>query len=79
MFANNFSINNTTFITSRKSFQIRYSPFRFRYLYLTYPNTQENRVYEAIAPPAYVVNATQGYKLLNDWKSRIYIMEDQGF
>lgn len=72
MFANNFSINNTTFITSRKSFQIRYSPFRFRYLYLTYPNTQENRVYEAIAPPAYVVNATQGYKLLDDWKSRIY-------
>lgn len=72
MFANNFSIENRTFISYKKTFKMKYHPFRFRYLYLTYVNTQKNRVYEATAPPEYIVNATQGYKYLNDWKSRIY-------
>jgi len=73
MAANNFSIDNIVFIENSKSFKLNRSiTWKIPYLYLTYVNTQKNIIYEALAPPKYVVNSTHNYRFLNEWKSRIY-------
>lgn len=73
MAANNFSIENRTFIHWNNSLGItKVSTYRYhQYLYLSYHNTQKDIIFELTAP-TYITNSTSSNIFLKEWKSRIY-------
>lgn len=73
MAANNFSIENRTFINYNKSLGVTNKPkyHYHQYLYLSYHNTQKDIIFELTAP-TFVTNSTRNNIFIKEWKSRVY-------
>lgn len=73
MAANNFTIENRTFIHWNNSMVFTKVPtYRYhQYLYLSYHNTKKDIIFELTAP-VFITNSTSKNTLIKEWESRIY-------